>query len=93
MRSTGSISVSLRRSFFQLVDQFWWMKFLMWEKRSELEGSKDLSMVGLRAAFLAALSTFSFLGISLCPRAQMKKIGIEAALYVSRKMCKHRTRR
>ena len=92
MRSTGSISVSLRRSFFQLVDQFWWMKFLMWEKRSELEGNIDLNMVGLRAACLAALSIFSFLGIPLGPGAQMKTIGIKAVPHVSRRMCIRGTR-
>ena len=41
-----------KRSFFQLVDQCWWMNFLIWEKRSELERSNDMSMVGLKAACL-----------------------------------------
>ena len=61
------------------------MNFLIWEKRLELEGSNDLSMVGLRVACSAALSTFSLPAILLCPGAQMKTIGIEAAVHVSGK--------
>ena len=57
-----------------------------------LKGSNDLNMVGLGAAFVAALSTFSFPGIPLCPGAQMKTIGIEAALHVSWRMCMRGTR-
>ena len=65
-----------------LVDEF-----LMWEKRSELEGSNDLSMVSLKAVCLAALSTLSLPGIPLYPGAHMKTIDIEVAIHVSR-MCR-----
>ena len=67
-------------------------EFLIWEKKSELERNNDLSMVGLRAAWLSALSTFSLPGISLCPGAQMKTIGIEAAAHVPKRMCIRGTR-
>ena len=54
---------------------------------SELEGSNDLSMVGLYVASFAALSTFSLPGIPLCPGSQTKTGDIEAAVHVSRRMC------
>ena len=59
----------------------------MWEKKSELEGSNDLSMVDWCVASFAALSTFSLPGIPLWPRTQTKTIGIEAGVHVSRRMC------
>ena len=65
-----------------LVDQCWWMNFLMGDKRSKLGRSDDLNMVDLRAACLAALSTFP-----LYPGAHIKTIGIGAAVLVSKRMC------
>jgi len=48
----------------------------MKRKRSELEGRKDGETVGSNRAFLAALSTFSFPGMPVCPGAQIKVMGM-----------------
>ena len=50
-------------------------------------GSNDLGIFASWDAFFAALSTFSFPWIPLCPGAQMKTIDMEAAVHDSRRMC------
>ena len=50
-------------------------------------GRIDSGIVACWDAFFAALSTFSFPWIPLWPGAQMKTIGMEAAVHDSRRMC------